>query len=71
MTDDKKVTSLLLVPMKDNEESVAHINCIRQVLQKHAAEIGHIVKEQIINISDTPIHKENKQQSDTEQNRRK
>lgn len=52
MAESKKVTSLLLVPMKDDEESLAHINSIRALLHKHATEIGHIVKEQVININE-------------------
>jgi len=52
MTESKKVTSLLIVPMEDNEESIAHINSIRALLHKHAASIGKVVREQVININD-------------------
>jgi hypothetical protein len=52
MTESKKVTSLLIVPMEDSEESIAHINSIRALLHKHAASIGKVVREQVINVND-------------------
>lgn len=46
------MTSLLLVPMEDNEESIAHISSIRALLHRHAADIGHVVREQVINVNE-------------------
>ena len=64
MSENKKVTSLLLVPMRDDEESLAHINSIRALLQQHAADIGHIVREQVINLNESQEQEEKEEEED-------